>query len=288
MAISAGMACVFSLNATVLTAAEEKAERAGASKLMRSIEKTRSQSGPFKLSGVIKRGPRTPSRFTVECEGNQYRITSGRAVAICDGNQLLCYDGRESAVVIPREQRTIDCLAFDPRALGITTGLHSDLTLGESVAYRLGRDITVASTDDASGKQDPAAVGVELTDRFGQRIRFEMQPRSPYRVYRYSKTIPRSDGDGIFTRYVTDAEYWADDATSWLPKRLVMYDQPDSDASKRGSETTVEFEKPEFVSRFDPHTWTVDGLSMPAGQPLADLRIKQRIGSWDGKKLVTP
>ncbi len=188
-----------------------------------------------------------------------------------------------------REQRTEAHFAFDPRALGITTGLYSDLTLNESVAYRLGRDFTLAAANDPSGKQDPETVTVELTDRFGQRVRFAMQPRSPYRVYRYSKTIPRSDADGgILVRYVTEAEYWPDAATSWLPKRLVMYHQPNGDVSQRAAETTVEFNEPEFVSKFDRQTWTIEGLSMPVGQPLTDLRIKQRIGYWDGSKLLAP
>lgn len=51
-------------------------------------------------------------------------------------------------------------------------------------------------------------------------------------------------------------------------------------------ESVVEFERPEFVSEIAPSTWTITGLSLPFGEPVVDLRIKQRIGYWNGAELV--
>ena len=258
--------------------------------ILRGIENTRRGSELFRMRGKLKRALRSSVRtreFVVESEGKRYRVLSGnakRSVAIFDAEKLLSYDGMDSAVITTRDHRIAATLAFDPLALGITTGLYSDHPLRKSIAYHSGKDITLKRPERDPG--EPEAVIIELTDQFGQRIRFVVQPHSPFRVYRYSKTIPKADGHGIFTRYVTESEFWPDDPDAWLPRRLVMYTQPGGDFSKRWSDVVVEFEKPAFVSGFDPEIWTAKGLSMPVGQPLADLRIKQRIGYWNGSNLV--
>lgn len=258
--------------------------------ILRGIETTRMDTGAFRMRGKFQRNLGNFVRtfeFVVESQGSRYRVTSKKAnpsVAIYDGEKLLSYDGMDSAVITTRDHRSAATLAFDPRALGISSGLYSDNPLREFIAYHAGKDISLKRPE--RDPDEPEAVTIELTDQFGQKIRFVVQPHSPFRVYRYSKTIPKSDGSGIFSRHVTESEFWPDDPDAWLPRRLVMYTQPGGDVSKRWNEVVVEFKKPKFVPEFKPNTWTLNGLSMPVGQPLVDLRFNQRVGYWDGSILV--
>jgi hypothetical protein len=36
----------------------------------------------------------------------------------------------------------------------------------------------------------------------------------------------------------------------------------------------------------DPEIWTLSGLDMPIGQAVVDVRIKRRVGYWDGRRLT--
>lgn len=285
-----GLSGIFSSGSvSPLFAADDVAPNDAVS-LLQMVEETRAETKPFRMRGVLKRSmgeAQWTTEFVVESEGEKYRIRSGpreRVVAIFDGERLLSYDGRDSAVITAAGRRETTVLAFDPRALGISTGLYSDHTLKKAIAYRGGKDAKLIRTGSNSDESERATI--ELIDEFGQTIRFELQPQSPYRVYRYSKTIPRDDRPGIFIRYVTETEYWEDDNENWLPRRLVMHYETDGDPTQRLKDVVVELEKPEFVSGFDPETWTPRGLSMPVGQPLDDLRILQRVGYWDGSELV--
>ncbi len=258
--------------------------------ILRGLENTRTDAKPFRVKGVFLRvipGAEQERSFAVEYEKGKYRIASegkAKSVVVFDGTQLFSYDGKDSAVITTVDRRVSSGLAFDPRSLGISTGLYSDLTLEKNIAYHSGTDVSFGGPK--VNTRGSKAVTIELTDQYSQRIRFDVQPNSPFRVHYYSKTIPLSDGGGIFSVYVTETEYWPDDADGWLPRKLVMYSLPEGKPKQRVDEAVVEFEKPEFVSGFDPETWTEKGLSMPFGQPLADLRIKQRVGYWNGIELV--
>ncbi len=286
----AGLVCVVTLGTLEQSAAPDDPSP-DAIALLRGVENTRSLSKPFRLEGIMTRthaGSDWNCRFTVECQDNKYRIVRDgepAAVAISDGERLFGYDGHDSATIIVPGDRASFFLAFDPRSLGISTGLYSDLTLRENIAYHSAADIrmVVPASQDSTETDD---VIVELTDRFDQRIQFQIEPRSPFRVSYYSKTILEEDSDDVFAVYVTESEYWPDEDEIWIPKRLVMYSLANGDPEMRHDEIVVEFQRPEFVTDFDSETWSFSGLSMPIGQPVVDLSLSQRLGYWDGNGLV--
>ncbi|MES2789706.1 MAG: hypothetical protein V4719_08800 [Planctomycetota bacterium] len=257
--------------------------------LLKALEKTRTSFKPFRLNGTLRRpflNADDKTTFRVDCEDAKYRVTSlgsRRRVAVYDGEQLLTYDGQQNAAIMKPEERSSSALAFDPRTLGFSTGLYSDLTLKENLAYHSAKDTVIV--DIPPGRRQSGLVGVELTDRFAQRIRFEVENHAPYRVHYYSKTISRKDGKGIFATYTTTTEYWPEQSENWIPKKLTAFTQYGDDDQKV-VESVVEFERPEFVSEIAPSTWTIAGLSLPFGEPVVDLRIKQRIGYWNGAELV--
>lgn len=267
--------------------------------VLRDLERRRLDAPPFRIRGTLIRANvshSAPIRFVAECEGEQYRISqlgsTGEvtSVAVFDGEQLISYDGKDSTVITDPEKRATTTLAFDPRTLGLSTGLYSDLTLKKNLAYHAGTDVKLVPIDDATPVTN--RVRIELTDEFSQTIHFDIEPRGGYPVHRYSKTIPFQERSGIFTQYVTESEYWdaKDDVwlprDLWFPRRMVMYTLRRGDPNQRHDDMMVEFERPEFVAGFPPETWTIEGLSLPSGQPVADLRIKRRVGYWDGKQLV--
>lgn len=259
--------------------------------ILRGVENTRSVFKPFRVRGTVTRphsGDPWNSSFVVECEAERYRISvEGPAgpVAIFDGDQLFCYDGDVSATIITPDRRAATCLAFDPRSLGFSTGLYSDLTLEKDIAYHSATNFSLTQPEASEYEADDV-VSVELTDRFDQRIRFDVEPRSPFRVFFYSKSIFTDDGNGIFTQYITETEYWPNDVATWIPRKIIMYTLQEGKQENRVDNVIVEFEKPEFVDEFDSGIWTIAGLSLPFGQPLTDLRIMERIGYWNGNELV--
>lgn len=268
-------------------------DSSAAVEILRGLENTRMNSKPFRIKGVLRRehaGSDWNCGFVAECEGKKYRISrlfpSGKvgAVAVFDGEQLFSYDGRKSATISQPNRRAASALAFDPRTLGLSTGLYSDLTLQENLAFRTGSEIRVVPPEKAAPQSD--IVRIELTDRFAQTIRFDLQPHGAFRIHYYAKTIPVEEGSDVFAQYVTETEYWPDEDKNWIPRKLTMYSLEEGNPEMKYDNMTVEFEKPEFVAEFDPEIWTVRGLHLPFGQPLADLRIKQRVGYWDGQKLV--
>lgn len=268
-------------------AARSDESEATAVALLRGVENARRTTQSFSIDGVVRRvlGDEAQERpFLVEYSEGKYRIRSGSAVAIYDGSQLYCYDGRESAVVMPPHQRCVDCLAFDPRALGVSTGLYSDLSLEENIAYRLGKEIAVVRP--GGGGDDTALTRIKWIDRHSQRVEMEIQPHPPYRVSYYAKMIPDDSGEGIFATYVTESEFWDDDAMTWLPRKLVMYTIDGQSPETRTDQVEVVFQKPVFGRKFAADNWTYRSLEMPIGQPLVDLKAKQRIGYWDGAGLA--
>ncbi|MDB5340314.1 MAG: hypothetical protein JWN70_5933 [Planctomycetaceae bacterium] len=288
-AVTAFAGVVLSMLFSVDIEAADKASASETLVVLKGLENVRTHFKPFTVRGTATRpvlGKDHKVEFRADCEAMKYRITSRpglSTVSVYDGTRLLLYDGNNSATISTPDHRT-STLAFDPRSLGLATGLYSDLLLETNLAYRAAEDIVIAEIPVA--RQQPGLVGIELTDRFGQRIHFEIDDRAPYRLRYYSKTIPRTDGKGVFVKYVTESEYWADQPESWIPRKLTMYTLEEGRADRRRVDMIVDLERPESVAAFDPSIWTISGLSLPFGQPVADLRIRERIGYWNGKELV--
>lgn len=272
------------------TAAADKSSNSEAVGYLRALENVRTVFGPFKLHGVATElwlGRSARIEFQVDCQGSKYRVASlggSNKVSVFDGDRFLSYDGGNSATISTPDRRATVSFAFDPRSLGFSTGLYSDLTLEENIAFHSATNVVISEIP--VNRRMPGLIGIELTDRFQQRIRFEIEKSAPYRVHYYSKTIPRQDGAGVFTKYVTESEYWEDQSRTWVPKKLRMYTLDEGREDHRVDTMAVDFDKPEIVTAIDPGVFSISGLSLPFGQPVADLRIHERIGYWNGTGLV--
>src|SRR5690606_4554846 len=140
--------------------------------LLRGLENIRLQAEPFTLRGEVQRldsSGVTLVKFNADSESEKYRIrvdVPKAAVAMFDGDILYCFDGRDSAVANIVSNRSSYSLAFDPRTIGITTGLFNDLTLHENIAYHSGSNFSVSELD--SRDKSKLMKRVSLRDRFGQ------------------------------------------------------------------------------------------------------------------------
>jgi len=258
--------------------------------ILRSLENTRMSASSFRLKGVISRfipNGSLESKFTIEYQDGQYRVLTSspqNAIVIFDGEKLLSYDGNDSAVINSAGTRVTTSIACDPRSIGFSTGFYSDLTLEENIAYHSGNNLSLIAKGNPGDSGQ--LVVVKLTDRFSQEITFVAEPRMPFRVHKYVKGIPDEEDGSILYRYVTESEFWPDNQDEWLPQKIKMYTLYGNDSVKKIDEITVAFDRPDRNVHFDGDSWTVKGLGLPFGQAVADLRIKERIGYWDGLKLT--
>lgn len=288
------MTCLWVISSSYCIADDASLSRDSAIATLENVETVRSQSKPFRISGVLRRQEPARTwefRFTAEVDGNKYRIrhgANGRSVAIFDGTRLLYFDGDDSAIVTSLEHHAAGCFAFNPTTLGISSYLDPSYTLSECAAYRYASDVKTVK-DDPSGSPD--ARHIQLIDRFGQLINFAIIPQHPFRVVRYSKTIPIVDGPPlskggqVFSMIVVESSFWPDDDTSWIPRSIETYTLDRGDPESVYSREEIKLDKPEWIENFSPETFTVAGLSMSVGIPVADIVSKRRIGYWNGNGL---
>ncbi|WP_437192953.1 LolA family protein [Planctomicrobium sp. SH527] len=235
--------------------------------ILRQLEASRLSTRPFLLKGKVT-SPEVGSFWNcdlvIESEGEKYRITPSRpqgAVVVFDGKKLHCYDGRGQTTSISPSERTAQFVIFDPRSIGISTGLYSDLTLHENLAFHSAKDIELRPMSDQSGR---GSVSIELTDRFSQRIRFEMDDRPPFRVFKYVKSIFDDNNKGkLIFQYVAESTFDDVAADNWIPSKVKMYTSFMKDVETRDDLNLVilELEKPDFSVQFNPDIWTKKGLS---------------------------
>lgn len=137
--------------------------------------------------------------------------------------------------------------------------MYSDLTLNENLAFHSAKDIELQPRSGQSGR---GSVSIELTDRFSQRIRFEMDDRPPFRVFKYVKSIFEINNKGkLIFQYVAESTFDNVAADNWIPSKVQMYTSYLIDTETKDDLVTLELEKPDFSVRFNPDIWTIKGFS---------------------------
>lgn len=272
-------------------AQEERAIDPDALNLLRAVEAARVQTPPVKISySYWVHGKEVYRNVLIELDAanDRYRITAGAGtrnplVSIYDGEQLLSFDNAGSAVISRRDQPPPG-FSFDPRAIGLIPIYNAKLTLDKQIPYSSAKRIRLSRRESVD---DVATVVVHLVDQFGEENRYWIQPTKNYRVVRFEKEIRFVNGDDHHVhRFEVTSRFPAEapQGMQWIP----------SEVHAKGIHDGVETLNNELrggtievVKGFPPHIWTLKGLNMPVGQPVVDLRIKERIGYWNSDGVLT-
>lgn len=248
--------------------------------LLKSVESARKTVVPFRVEGRLTvRGPEEFVRertFVLEYDASRYRVSSrgGRKeTVIFDGVRMLAFDGGNSATV-SNMSRPAPEFAFDPRLLSLLPFYRPGFSLEDRLPYRTATSVEVTGSEVIHREMTSK---VRLVDGLGQTATFWIQPHAPYRVHRYEIVVPSDDG-GHLCRYVSDSQFDGSGADSWIPESVTIRFFGHKGLEPATETTTLELGKAVINVAFPATTWTLAGLGMGIGQPVADLSLKQRIG----------
>ena len=188
---------------------------------------------------------------------------------VFDGSRLMDYDGSSTRVSDP-EKRGSQSQIWDPRVLGLTHIAFATQTAEDFLTFDDGVKVEEPIPVDLHGK---SALQIVVSRTDGSQRRFWFDAEKTARVVRVEGIEP----DGA-TDFVVTSEF-ADDA---MPTKIVkkMFRQ-----RKLFIETTFVRGQAMFDVAADPAWWSLAGLDMHVGAPVTDIRIRQRIGYWDGQGL---
>lgn len=118
---------------------------------------------------------------------------------------------------------------------------------------------------------------IKFVDKFQQVKEYWTQPAAPFRVY---KAVCQTG----LTEYETTSKFSSPLAIKWMPTTIetIVLDQKSRAEKYRRIVHITDVVSPAAVP---DSAFELAGLRMAVNTPVADIRIKQRIGYWDGAKL---
>ncbi|QDU05407.1 hypothetical protein V6x_51440 [Gimesia chilikensis] len=276
---------IVSLLMILLCSSKSDAEIAEGKILLQGVENFRNLLPPVSLScHYTLEGPTQKyidSDLIIDYEDRRYRFTilndEGDACCIFDGEKLISFDGKNSCVITsPTKPASI--LGFDPRIIGITPVYNASMNFEDQIAYQDAKSFESIKEENLDQINTPM---IKLVDRFDQEVSFWVQPTKDFRVLKHQVVI--FDDEQAVLRYETLCEFSESSPISWIPSKVVTT-QFDSNGNTN-LKSTVLIKQIDVKDSFPRDIWTLKGLSLPVNQPVADIRIKKRIGYWDGKRL---
>lgn len=246
--------------------------------LLRGVEDARMavRSGELVLDANYKIGESTQpnsgtGRFLVVFSDSSRRFIHQEADTYCimHAGAAFTYDG-ESVIIDAPENGGAKYL-FDPRILGITRSYRRDASVGSCLHYNDAKEITLVGQEELDGRD---TWRVRVVDSFDQQHDFWIEMTEGFPVHRYEyRTELAWD--------VTIAEYGGPNPA--MPSYVV------TKSTFRGEDRDVqEFRVTEanYNEKVEPDSFELGGLSPSIGVPVSDVRIKRRLGYWDGEGLV--
>jgi hypothetical protein len=212
-------------------------------------------------------------QLVVEFDGNKRRYLSGETKSgdLFDGSQAICFDGKDSVTLRDTSDATANYL-FDPRLLGITTTYSWGETIETAVPHQNVKKIELIGAEQINGLP---VWHVRLIDSYDQQINLWINSDHGFRVYRYDFSILGETNSTL--SYYENPDY------PWLPSRVETSYRSGTNGSILSGRTTsiLKAEKAKLPEK----TWTIAGVQPAIGAAVSDLRIKQRIGYWNGHGL---
>ncbi|MCA9193548.1 MAG: hypothetical protein KDB03_17370 [Planctomycetales bacterium] len=193
----------------------------------------------------------------------------GKRSAILRPHEVVYYDG--ASVIIQGLGESSGAYVFDPRTLGISLGPFENTDL--SHALRLTPDLRAAASTSKESIGNLACSKIQIDDPKNVKTTFWVD--GTYNVVRFEYLIP-----DILSE-TTISEYSRSFASGIIPLKTVTTFK--NFVSSEGFELIREFRDYERIS---PKSFGYEDMNLNLWVPASDLRIKQRLGYWDGEKLT--
>jgi len=212
--------------------------------------------------------------FDGELRGFNYDVHSGKGDdyrTVFDGSQALTYNGpvRQLEIRNPYDQNHM--VLFDPRVLGLSTYYTWDDTIESTLPYKKAAKVELIGQEKIDGKLAwHVLITIEMPTGAWQ-VHCWIDDKNGFRVY-------RKDRNGVETY-----SYYENPNYPWLPSRVV---------GKERGRGSLDNETEWRVLDATPHVklpsdrWSIVGMRLPPKTDVVDIRLKHRIGHWDGKQLV--
>ncbi|XZE18162.1 hypothetical protein SH449x_003446 [Pirellulaceae bacterium SH449] len=193
----------------------------------------------------------------------------GSATSIVRADEVYYYDG-DSACVHGLGTGS-GAFAFNPRLLGISIGPFENSTLENSLRIGRRKSGTVADSE----WNGISVKSVEIDDNEGANLSFLIVPNPVFRVLKYVYEVQDLIREEWHSFY--------DDSIfkGVLPYRIEMHGEVFSTSTKMKRTYLISDVKEIPARKFD----FID-LKMPLNTAVSDIRIRQRLGYWDGEKLA--
>jgi len=246
--------------------------------LLRAIANARLQMPPFSVTlQIVGRNRIGGASRTYEVLSSEQRRrfwqvdeNSARTRSIFDGKQIIYFDGKDSVNLRDVSNPMGDYL-FNPRILGVTTIYFPDHTVEYCLGLTQAGDILLVGDDKVDGLP---VWHCRVDDPRGYQFDYWIQKSDELQVLRSIFTSESS-------RRVTESKYTN---PSFLPLPTVAETRRFANDEEIAFTqiTVVEMQKDITIPE---ETWTLAGLDLPIGTPVADIEKHVRVGYWDGQGL---
>jgi len=249
--------------------------------LLRAVENARLGvvAGKLDLDTDYRTGVvHNKSRYTIVFDGDRRRFdaTEGKSPmrSVFTPTDLIHYDGVGSCTLRdPKSGLSEYC--FDPRTLGITGVYLAELSVPSCLRFRGAKSVGMIGEERISGH---STTHVRVEDAYGQLNDFWIDQAEGFPVHRYEFALPGGE-----RRSVVICQYDKAVLLGTIPVEVSLtgYDAE----GNVDRQCLMRVLSVDLAYKPDSQTWKLTGLELPVGTPVTDLRLKQRIGYWDGKGL---
>lgn len=253
--------------------------------LIQGVEMARLRTPPSRLTmHVVFRDPlrKNESDYLIEFDEDRRRSAFLNPEGNSKGKGLF-YDGEQACLYNPSikqasfrglDDSTADPL-FDPRIIGLSSGLQWVLKLADVLPYKSGKVELVGKEQIQGTETWHVRIAMEMTRKY--QIDVWIGDTEAFPVYRYDMTF--DDERRSIISFYENKNY------PWLPSKAVA-SRFNNDGSFR-DELTVTIDKAEANLAFSETNWTLAGLNLPEGTAVIDRRTKLTLGFWNGTN-ITP
>lgn len=191
------------------------------------------------------------------------------------GDEVLTYT-RGDGTTIKDTSASHIYYGFDPRVLGISVWHSTDRTIRQELSYPIALSIELLGREKLNGH---STWRVRVVDKYQQQYTYWIENVEGFPMHRVEMKTP-------FQRRRITAKY-NKKGTAWpLPERVVLEEFKRPGLNKVASTVTYDISNVEFGIPVEASRFTLAGLKMAKGVPVADIRIRRRIGYWDGRQVV--
>ena len=254
--------------------------------LLKGAEASRLSQQCLEMSFLytMENNPPIPYRIYLKtplCLIDQDAISNGAngilpySTVLVKENEMIRYidrlDKHAAIYDLPYVQSNVITVAFDPRILGLCDYMAVITTVTNCLQYEYGGEVSVEEKAEHEGR---TVWVVRVKDEDADNRYWIEEPS--FRIHRVTRL-------GLFGQ-IDIRSYYDNDNTGPLPSRIMIRrngPQGELELDRKIDVTNVKYNQNIPDSFFD-----LKSMRLPLNTEVVDYRVQQRLGYWDGEKLV--